>query len=87
MRFGQLREATARFSSFLWAIDVEFVVAAVAEEILPSGLTFIVIGFAAPASAQYSLYYGNFHAHCNLSADATGPDSGPPDETESMSRS
>ena len=33
---------------------------------------------AAPASAQYNLYYGNFHAHSNLSDDAQGPNSGSP---------
>jgi hypothetical protein len=33
-----------------------------------------------PASAQYTLYYGNFHAHCTISADAEGPNSGPPNE-------
>ena len=32
----------------------------------------------APASAQYNLYYGNFHSHCNLSDDAAGPLSGTP---------
>ncbi len=31
-----------------------------------------------PATAQYNLYYGNFHAHCNLSDDAAGPLSGTP---------
>ncbi|MFN8179831.1 MAG: FlgD immunoglobulin-like domain containing protein [bacterium] len=31
-----------------------------------------------PAAAQYTLYYGNFHSHCNLSDDASGPLSGPP---------
>jgi hypothetical protein len=34
---------------------------------------------AAPVAGQYSLYYGNFHSHCNLSDDAEGPLSGPPD--------
>ena len=33
---------------------------------------------AAPAAAQYNLYFGNFHSHCNISNDATGPNSGPP---------
>ncbi len=31
-----------------------------------------------PAPAQYNLYFGNFHAHCNLSDDAAGPLSGTP---------
>lgn len=34
--------------------------------------------FASSAPAQYNLYYGNFHSHCNLSDDATGPNSGSP---------
>ena len=33
---------------------------------------------AVPAAAQYTLYYGNFHSHSNLSDDATGPLSGSP---------
>ncbi|HMB68403.1 MAG TPA: CehA/McbA family metallohydrolase [bacterium] len=33
---------------------------------------------ASPAAAQYTLYYGNLHSHCNLSDDATQPPSGPP---------
>jgi hypothetical protein len=41
---------------------------------------------AAPAGAQYTLYYGNFHSHCNLSDDATGQDSGPPDEAFEYAR-
>ncbi len=36
------------------------------------------LAFAAPGGAQYNLYYGNFHAHCNLSDDAQGPGSGSP---------
>jgi len=35
---------------------------------------------ATPAIAQYTLYYGNFHAHCTISEDAQGPSSGPPEE-------
>ncbi|GJM43981.1 MAG: hypothetical protein DHS20C21_08230 [Gemmatimonadota bacterium] len=31
-----------------------------------------------PASAQYSVYYGNFHSHTSFSSDAQGPGSGPP---------
>lgn len=38
-----------------------------------------LLGIAAvPAAAQYTLYYGNFHSHCNLSDDADGALSGPP---------
>ena len=40
----------------------------------------------APAAAQYNLYYGNFHSHCNLSDDATGPNSGPPSEAFTYAR-
>ncbi len=32
----------------------------------------------APAAAQYTLYYGNFHAHSTISNDAQGASSGPP---------
>ena len=41
-------------------------------------LLLAALTLAAPASAQYTLYYGNFHAHCNLSDDATGGLSGSP---------
>ncbi|MEZ5063990.1 MAG: FlgD immunoglobulin-like domain containing protein [bacterium] len=33
---------------------------------------------AGPAAAQYTLYWGNFHSHSNLSDDAAGPLSGTP---------
>ena len=46
----------------------------------------IVLLAALPAGAQYSLYYGNLHSHCNISDDATGPLSGPPDEAFAYAR-
>ncbi len=45
-----------------------------------------VLAAARPAPAQYTLYYGNFHAHCNLSDDAQGELSGPPDEAFAYAR-
>lgn len=41
-------------------------------------LALLAWAVAVPASAQYTLYYGNFHSHTTFSADATGPNSGPP---------
>ncbi|MBZ0268645.1 T9SS type A sorting domain-containing protein [bacterium] len=38
----------------------------------------VALAAAAPASAQYSVYYGNFHSHSTFSADAQGGTSGPP---------
>ena len=38
----------------------------------------VTVMTASPAPAQFSLYYGNFHSHCNLSDDAVPPPSGPP---------
>jgi hypothetical protein len=38
----------------------------------------LLVTAAFPAAAQYTLYYGNFHSHCNLSDDAAGALSGPP---------
>lgn len=41
--------------------------------------TLLVLAAATlPAAAQYNVYYGNFHSHCNLSDDAAGALSGPP---------
>lgn len=41
---------------------------------------------ASPVHAQYNLYVGNFHAHCNLSDDASGPLSGSPSTAFSYAR-
>jgi len=38
----------------------------------------LALAGATASHGQYTLYYGNFHAHSNLSNDATGPLSGPP---------
>lgn len=38
----------------------------------------LALAVAAPASAQYQLYFGNFHSHTTFSADAGGATSGPP---------
>ena len=48
--------------------------------------TMVIAAAASPVHAQFNLYYGNFHAHCNLSNDATGPLSGPPDEAFTYAR-
>ena len=52
----------------------------------PALIALAVLLIALPASAQYTLYYGNFHAHCTISADAQGPLSGPPDEAFAYAR-
>ncbi len=39
-------------------------------------LAALSLALSTPALAQYDLYYGNFHSHCNLSDDASGPLSG-----------
>jgi hypothetical protein len=46
----------------------------------------VIAPLAAPAAAQYTLYYGNFHSHTTFSSDAQGPNSGPPDEAFAYAR-
>ncbi len=41
-------------------------------------LVLAALGVSVPAAAQFTLYYGNFHSHCNLSDDAAGGQSGTP---------
>ena len=43
------------------------------------GGVIVSVLLASPVTAQYTLYYGNFHSHTTFSADAQGGNSGPPD--------
>jgi predicted metal-dependent phosphoesterase TrpH len=43
-----------------------------------AALAAAIFALGSPAAAQYTLYYGNMHAHCTLSDDAQNPPSGPP---------